>query len=292
VPEVAEAIIARGTLKVDLGDHLEGEIASMTGQLDLEEQFDPVIGTFESPVVARGSARRTTDNDRSAPRRGRLGVVSALVTLVVLAVLAGGLYLARGRDLLPRWAATMVDRVVPPAHSPDPSATRSTKAKPARGKSAKTSPKTKAGAKTDVAEPPPAVEESVPPVEVSRADVVEVRKVFLAALRAKGIVRGDDATLDEQRAALKGYYLAGAWADAYHAAESAQRVLEGIEVDGRFVKRKLNRLRRRSARATGETSAQIELLIEEIEGLHADGESVTANTRLNDGLQLLRGESE
>jgi len=295
VPEVAAAMIARGTLKVELGDHLEGELSE---QMDLGDHLDPLSPTFESPVLADAptlvAGKRTTEGDAEvdAPRvrRGR-GLVWVTVVLVVLGVAAAGIYLAHVRNLLPARAAAVLDRVLPRAKTPTKATTGKAKAKV----KAKVKAKAKAKAKLTEAEPPVA-EEPEPPVEpsveVSRADVLKLRKVFLAALRDKGVIRGDDVTLDEHRTALKTHYMEGAWADALRVGENAQEALAAIEVDERFVQRKLNRLRRRGERTAGETGRQVELLVEEIEGHRAEGELITANNRLNDGFQLLRVKPE
>jgi serine/threonine protein kinase len=255
---------ARETVKVD---DVDLDFARRTEKVELGDRLAEA-----SAVAAPEPAKQASS--------GKDRILITAASFVVLMALGAGLVPANTRDLLPEAASAVLDSVLPGGEAP------------ARGEAGvgagPKAPETIAAKAPETVAPEPELGAGVEPESVSREHLSKLRKSLLAAMREKGVVRGDDATVDRFRVASKKAFKAGDLVEAWHAGEKALEAVAALEVDEGFVKRKLSRLKRRANRTGGETRRQADRILVGVDT--SDPEA--ANRRLNDAFQLLRGRFE
>jgi hypothetical protein len=116
------------------------------------------------------------------------------------------------------------------------------------------------------------------------------RRAVFRTMRAKGIIVGDSAALDQALHELEQARRSNDAQRGARAAEQANEALDALRVDKAFVQTKLLRFNRAyDAARAGQASAEVRALAKEGAAAYRDGRNQRANALLNQAFQRLAG---
>jgi serine/threonine protein kinase len=236
---------------------------------------EPAYVGEEDAVYAETTAVVTPTAISGALKRKRIRPGVVFVTLSIgMAVTGSALLYASLAPRVdgPRPRTTLVAEEVIPPHAVEVVGTEpAINPKPAPP----ASPSTKANARAAAAH---------------RAEVGKLRRAIDSIMRKQAILDGDVPALDSQRARMAQQAKRGRFAEASAAAEKGLALAKRVEVNQRFVMRKLDRFNRQFDKTREVASRRkLDVLTREITAAITRGDHRTANKQLNHAFRLLSG---